>query len=111
MPVETLHLSPPDGDDFGALSLYCHAIGATLKHLTLDLEFATSEETMRQGKLSCGGLDDMTTHLDDSRCWIGTSHTTGVYHLCRKIRIWPRIRQSSFDILAMCLSCPSTNLY
>lgn len=49
--VETLHLSPPDGDDFGALSLYCHTIGTTLKHLTLDLEYATKEETMRQGNI------------------------------------------------------------
>lgn len=47
--IETLRLSPPDGDDFGALSLYCQTIGSTLRHLTLDLEFATKEETMVQG--------------------------------------------------------------
>lgn len=48
--VETLHLSPPDGDDFGALSLYCDVIGASLKHLVLDLDFATKEDTLQHGE-------------------------------------------------------------
>ncbi|GJE88524.1 hypothetical protein PsYK624_046070 [Phanerochaete sordida] len=46
--IETLHLSPPDGDDFEALPLYLGAIGTNLKHLILALEFSVKDHTLRQ---------------------------------------------------------------
>lgn len=47
--ISTLHLSPPDGDDFAALPLFFSALGTSLKHLKLTLEFASKQETMRRG--------------------------------------------------------------
>ncbi len=48
--INSLYLSPPDGDDFGALPLYFRAIGPSLEHIFLTLEFDTKCETLRQGK-------------------------------------------------------------
>lgn len=48
--VTSLHLSPPDGDDFTALPLYFRAVGASVERLFLTLEFATKGETLRQGQ-------------------------------------------------------------
>ena len=50
--IETLQLSPPDGDDFEALPLYFSTIGTNLKHLILALEFSIKESTLRRGRRS-----------------------------------------------------------
>ena len=48
--ITSLHLSPPDGDDFTALPLYFRAVVASIERLFLTLEFATKGETLRQGE-------------------------------------------------------------
>lgn len=47
--IKSLSLSPPDGDDFAALPSYFRAVSASLERLFLTLEFATTDETLRQG--------------------------------------------------------------
>lgn len=51
-PITSLYLSPPDGDDFTALPSYFRALGSSLEELFLTLEFATKDETLRQGALN-----------------------------------------------------------
>lgn len=51
-PITSLYLGPPDGDDFTALPSYFRALGSSLEELFLTLEFATKDETLRQGAVN-----------------------------------------------------------
>lgn len=47
-----LHLSPAKDPDFRSLSVYCDAVGLSLRHLILDIDCDTNKEDVRAGAWS-----------------------------------------------------------
>lgn len=104
--IETLQLSPPDGDDFEALPLYFSTIGTNLKHLTLALEFSIKEDTLRRGTRS-NYRSICLYQLSASSCgWFRSQYSVTVFDSLGQLWVRTQIRKGSLRILALCHGHP-----